>query len=216
MTKSIFSPVWERISAEARDYVALAGRSIAALKKNRRAMWLLRLAGRWAASILILMVYTLAIYRVAQRDALEVYRGWMEAYRVERMAIDQANAAADPYELQLQAEAESLARVLYGVKDNDGEDLRTMCWCVFNRVDNPAYPSTLEEVIAQPSQWMRYSADNPVLENLYQIAREQVEAWHSDAHRPCSADYVFMSWTPSDICLRDAWKEGSGTHYWRF
>lgn len=190
--------------------------AFAKLKTNRRAVWCIKYAAKWTVLILVLTAWSLAMIRVGQSRALKTYEGWMEDYRIERMAIDQAAATQDPYEVKLRAEAESLARVLYGVKDNDGEDLRTMCWCVFNRVDNPAYPSTLEEVIAQPSQWMRYSADNPVLENLYQIAREQVELWHSDAHRPCSADYVFMSWSPSDICLRDAWKEGSGTHYWRF
>jgi len=186
------------------------------IRSNPTVRRIVRRAAPVVLVALVLAAWSLMMIRVGQRRALAQYEAWMEAYRVERLAIDQANADADPYALQLNAEAESLARVLYGVKDNDKDDLRTLCWCVFNRVDNPAFPNTLEDVIAQPQQWMRYDEDSPVLEDLYQIAREQLEAWHSDAHRPCSSDYVFMSWTPSDICLRDAWRDGSGTHYWRF
>lgn len=186
------------------------------IRKNKAAMWWLGYIGRWMIVVLALVAWSMVMVRVGQKKALAQYESWMEEYRVERLAIDKANADADPYALQLNAEAEQLARVLYGVKDNDSEDMKTYCWCVFNRTDNPAFPNTLEEVIAQPQQWMRYDEDSPVLEDLYQIAREQLDAWHSDAHRPCSSDYVFMSWTPSDICLRDAWREGSGTHYWRY
>lgn len=186
------------------------------IRSNPTVRRIVRKAAPVVLVALVLAAWSLVMIRVGQRRALAQYEAWMEDFRVERLAIDQANADADPYALQLNAEAESLARVLYGVKDNDKDDLRTLCWCVFNRTDNPAFPNTLEDVIAQPQQWMRYSEDSPVLEDLYQIAREQLEAWHSDAHRPCSSDYVFMSWTPSDICLRDAWQEGSGTRYWRF
>ena len=184
-------------------------------RANREAMWWLSYAARWALVVLALAAWSLVMVRVGQKRALEIYRGWMEDYRVERMAIDQAYADADPYQLQLNADAESLARVLYGVKDNSTDDLRTYCWCVFNRVDNSAFPDTLEDVIAQPQQWMRYDPTNPVLEPLYQLAREELEVWRSDGHRPCSADYVFMSWSSDDICLRDRWSEGSGCHYWR-
>ena len=125
-------------------------------------------------------------------------------------------APVDPYESQLDAEAELLARVLYGVKDNDEGDLKTYCWCVFNRVENKAFPDTLEDVIAQPSQWMRYDQSNPIIESLFKLAREQLDSWHMDTHRPVSNEYVFMSWSAHDICLRDNFYEGSVTHYWRY
>lgn len=205
----VFKPTWSAVSSAIRGKVE-------AIRQNKAAMWWLSYVGRWALVALVLVAWSLVMMRAGQKKALAEYHQWMEAYRVERMQIDQAYADADPYKLQLDAEAESLARVLYGVKDNDAEDMRTYCWCVFNRVDNTAFPDALEDVIAQPSQWMRYDPTNPVLENLFQIAREELEAWHSDGHRPCSADYVFMSWSPSDICLRDRWAEGSGCHYWRY
>ena len=178
---------------------------------------------RWvriAAIVLLaagaLTIWTLGAFRFAQKKALDTYRGWVEEYKIERLAVDQANADADPYQRQLDAEAEMLARVLYGVKDNNTDDMRTYCWCVFNRVDNPAFPDSLDAVIAQPQQWMRYDIASPVLESLFQIAREQLDAWHTGARRPVFDGFVYMSWQPDDIVLRDTWLEGRNCHYWRY
>lgn len=185
------------------------------IRANREAMWWLRYACRWALVILALIVYTIVVSRVARGKAIEEYRGIVEeTQRVQRLEIDQN--AGNGYTLQLTSEAEALARVLYGVKDNDTDDLRTLCWCVINRVDNPAYPGSVEEVIEQPQQWMGYSPGNPVLENLYRIAYAEISAWRSGEHRPCSDEYVFMAWTPSDIVLRNEFTTGSGTLYWRY
>lgn len=186
------------------------------VKANKRLCWMLRLLTRYLICGLALVVYTIAVSRYAQKQALETYAVWLEEYKAEQEATAIAEAEADPYTIQLNAEAEALAKVLYGVKDNSSDDLRTYCWCVFNRVDNPNYPSTLEDVIAQPSQWMRYDPTNPIIESLYQLAREQLDAWHTDTHRPVSNEYVFMNWSRNDICLRDNFYEGSGTHYWRY
>lgn len=202
-----------------RRVAAWAREKTAAIKANKRAMWILGYAAKWALVALTILLYTIVIFRVAYKKALVAYDGWMEDYKAEQIA--QAEEAArtapvDPYDAQLDAEAELLAKVLYGVKDNDNDDLRTYCWCVFNRVENQAFPSTLEDVIAQPNQWMRYDQTNPIIESLYQLAREQLDEWHNNTHRPVSNDYVFMNWSRNDICLRDNFYEGSGTRYWRY
>lgn len=208
------------ISSFAEVIRTAVGKYIAKIKDNRKAMWTLTILLRWSLFVLAVVAYTIAVSRYAQNKALETYQGWFEQYKIEqaeeaeRLAMEAYET--DPYTIQLNAEADSLARVLYGVKDNDENDLKTYCWCVFNRVDNPSYPDTLEDVIAQPSQWMRYDPTNPILESLYQIAREQLDEWHTNTHRPVSNEYVFMNWSRNDICLRDNFYEGSGTHYWRY
>jgi len=176
---------------------------------------------RWvqiAAVVLLavgaLTIWTLGCFRYGQKKALDTYRSWFDEYKVERLAIDAVNA--DPAARKLDAEAEMLARVLYGVKDNSTDDLKTYCWCVFNRVDNPAFSDSLDAVISQPNQWMRYDVGNPVLETLFQLAREQLTIWHDGGHRPVSSDYVYMSWTEKDIVLRDTWLEGRNCRYWRW
>jgi spore germination cell wall hydrolase CwlJ-like protein len=122
----------------------------------------------------------------------------------------------DPKVQLREQQAQALAKVLYGVKDNSEQDLRTMCWCVFNRVDSPDYPDTLEEVIDQPQQWMRYDPENPVIDNLYKIAEQELVAWQDGKTRPITSDFVYMNWTPNQIKLRNAWKDGSTTDYWRY
>jgi len=115
------------------------------------------------------------------------------------------------------SEAEAVARVLYGIRDNKEQDLRTYAWCIFNRVDNPSseFDSTLEEVIAKPEQWMFYDPDSPVTDDLYRIALEEVTRWH-EGERPVSYDFVYAEWSRDDVVLRDNWEYTDGTNTWRY
>lgn len=180
--------------------------------------WVASMACKYALVLLGAVLYTLLVARGAEAKAARKYEAWQERWVNEYITQQEAarlGMPVDPQEAQLDAEAQALARVLYGVKDNSTDDLRTYCWCVFNRVDSPEYADTLEEVIEQPSQWMRYDPENPVIENLYQLAREELEAWHNGATRPCSSDFIYMTWSPLEIVLRNTWTNGSSTRYWR-
>lgn len=142
-------------------------------------------------------------------------------FKAEREdASNRAFAEANSYEELLKAKGEKMAKALYAYRDNTDWDIITACWCFFNRVDittgEYAYLSTLEEVIEQPNQWMNYSEDNPVIDRLYQIARTQLEIWLNGGHRPCSAEYVFLVWSPSKIYLKNTLKETKQTKTWRY
>lgn len=184
----------------------------------KRDLWLAGLAGKYALIALGVILYTVLIARAAQAKEAKHYEAWRDRYVSEFLNQRDAEAAGmpvDPYEATLQAETEDIARVLYGVKDNSTDDLRTLCWCIFNRVDNPEYADSIAEVVAQPKQWMGYSAENPVIESLYKLAREELLRWREGAVRPCGNDYVFMQWSPNEIVLRNTWVNSSGTRYWR-
>ena len=188
-------------------------------RENNMAIWAAGLAAKYALIVLVLILWTVLVARGAQAKAERRYEAWQERWVNEYLAQQEAMKAGmpvDPYAATLDYEAQLLARVLYGVKDNSTEDLITACWCVFNRCDSPMYPEMLEDVIAQPQQWMRYSEDNPVLDNLYQIARTQLDAWHSGTTRPISSDFVYMDWSPSRITLRNQWEYGRNTETWRY
>lgn len=111
-------------------------------------------------------------------------------------------------------EAEAIAKVLYGIRDNSLRDQRTYIWCLFNRVDNPSreFANTLEEVIAKPGQWMLYDESNPILESQYQLALAEVIIWH-EGHRPVSCDWVFAVWSSDKLYLT---KEIGGTEEWQY
>lgn len=190
-----------------------------AIKFRKPDAWVLTLAGKYILVLLVFILYSLILARGAEAKAEKKYTAWQERWvneYLDQREAEQRGMPADPYELLLDSEAQMLAKVLYGVKDNSTDDLRTYCWCVLNRVDSPNYPGTLEEVIEQPSQWMLYSPDNQVLEDLYQIARTELDAWHKDSRRPVSSEFVFMNWTPSRIVLRDRWETDGFTNYWRY
>lgn len=119
-----------------------------------------------------------------------------------------------PEEL-IKEEAEYIAKVLYGTALNhDERDQRTLVWCILNRVDSAGYPGDVKSVCQQPSQWIGYDDDNPILNNLYDIAMTELETWHNN-YRPVNKDYVFMSWSSNEISLRDTYEKKPNTRYWR-
>ena len=104
--------------------------------------------------------------------------------------------------------------MIYGIRDNSKRDQRTYIWCILNRVDNPSreFANTLAEVISKPKQWMFYDPQNPILEEQYQLALEEVIIWH-EGHRPVSCDWVFAVWGPDKIYLT---KQLGGAEQWRY
>jgi len=188
-------------------------------KAGSAGRWWLTLAAKYLLVVLILILAGLVVSRVSFRRAEKLYELRLEEYKAQvQVEAEEARAAANmPLTVQEQRkkDAEALARVLYGVKDNSTDDLKTLCWCVINRADNPLYPETVEDVINQPEQWMGFSPENPVLENLYEIAYEELDRWQSGEHRPCSNEYVYMSWTASEIVLRNEFSTSQSTRYWR-
>lgn len=119
---------------------------------------------------------------------------------------------------QIELEAEYIAKVIYGymvVGNHSYSDFRAIVWCIINRVEHYAHPDTVQGVCEQPKQWMGYSDNNPVLTELYDIALAELKIWHSGGHRPMNNSYIFLSWSSSEILLRDTFEENRNTNYWR-
>lgn len=113
------------------------------------------------------------------------------------------------------AEAEEMARVLFGsALHNTEKGQRLVCWCILNRVDSPLYPDNVIDVCKQEQQWMGYSEENPIIQNLYDVAVSVLDQYHGGAYRAMAPDYIFMSWSENEIILRDEFKETARTHYW--
>lgn len=158
-------------------------------------------------------------YLMEQQKAelVEAYEAKIIEMRDDHMSEISALRAdyeyVSPEEL-IKEEAEYIAKMLYGMRNNSERDLRTATWCALNRTDNPRFPNSVKEVCQQPSQWMGYSDDNPILENLYEIAIKELETWHNN-YRPVSEDYVYMSWSSKEILLRDTYEKTANTRYWQ-
>ena len=61
---------------------------------------------------------------------------------------------------------------------------------------------------------MGYSTDNPILNELYQIALTELQTWHNN-YRPVSSDYIYMFWSSQNIVLRDTYEKKDNTRYWQ-
>lgn len=117
---------------------------------------------------------------------------------------------------QIELEAEYIAKVLYGTAINHAEsDKRAVVWCILNRVEHYSHPNTIAEVCEQPKQWMGYSDNNPVLDELYELALEELKIWYSGGHRPMTNEYIYLSWSSKEIILRNTFEENKNTRYWR-
>lgn len=137
------------------------------------------------------------------------------------MEYEQSAAAFLAGEASLQTamdlEADSLAKLLYGYRNNSLRDRKTLLWCVLARVDSSAYPGSVEGVVDQPKQWMFYSAENPIREDDRQLALEQLKLWHEGKYPAgFSDDFVYAEWSSTDIALRNTWEKNSSTSWWRF
>ena len=164
-------------------------------------------------SVLICVITGTIVKRNTEQEMAVKYAEELQAYKDAEMG-KRIVTGNDSKTAALREDAKLIAKVLYGVRSNNEKDLRTLVWCVLNRVDNKNYPATVAEVVNQDKQWMGYSDDNPILNDLFNLAYGELEIW-SGGIRICSPDFVFMNWTPSEITLRDTFEFSSKTHSWK-
>ncbi len=186
----------------------------------------LRRNGLLLVALAALVLWTWTVRTIAWHNAVEeTTEELTAAFELEKEAAVQA--VRDEYaaarflsgeasrQAAMAAEAGWIAKVLYGMKDNTQNDLKTAVWCILNRADNAWYPDSVQGVCEQKQQWMGYSADNPVLTDLKDLALEELSVWHA-GERPVSQEYVYLYWTPQKVTLRDSFTDGSTTNYWRY
>lgn len=115
---------------------------------------------------------------------------------------------------QARTEAEWAARVVYATaRDNSRAGQKLTVWCFICRMASRGYPNDAQAVAEQAGQWMGWQDDLPVLRQLVDLAYEEIAYWHDGGYLPMSKDYVFLSWEPGEITLRDRF-EGTGNCHW--
>lgn len=76
-------------------------------------------------------------------------------------------------------EAELIAKTLWGecrgVKSK--MEQAAVAWCILNRVDDPRFGNTIEDVITAPYQFAGYRESNPVSTSLLELAKDVLERW---------------------------------------
>lgn len=108
-----------------------------------------------------------------------------------------------------EAEVLALARTLYGECRGCSElQQRAVCWCIFNRVDDPRFPDTVLGVITQRSQFFGYSPSNPVWDSLYAVAYDCLVDWHDGVERVLEPEYLYFYGDGSRNHFTTAWQGG--------
>lgn len=116
----------------------------------------------------------------------------------------------EPYK----AEAEAVARVVYGMaKNRSREGQQAVAWLIVNRVESGMFPASVVEVCEQGGQWVGYSPDNPVMEEIYQNVYEVLEEWHEGGHRSIGPEYLWINWSANAVELVSSFGAEGGLRY---
>ena len=141
---------------------------------------------------------------VAEAQAAWQAQQTAAAEQAKAEAEEQA-AAAEQVQIK---EAQAVARAFYGVRNfvdkygYSNSDLETYARCIFNRAD--VRGKSVEEVLAEPGQFMAYTDKNTLVKEYYDLALQFVAAWHSEDVPPCDAQkFQAAVFKPEGIWLID-------------
>lgn len=150
-------------------------------------------------------IHTRNAYEAGQQ---EVYAA-MDAEREAVMAATQEQelkAQEEAAALQIR-EAQAIARALFGIRNftekyhYTNADLLTYARCITNRVE--ATGRSVEEVCAEPNQFIAYSDKNNLEQELYDLALSFIADWHDGTLAPCDTKFRYAVLKGEGIWLVD-------------
>jgi len=219
MNNNIKFANWQASEIKNGFFSVMAGARLAfeSARRNRSA----RAIGWAILAALVLMLTALISFRVAQAQQEKRFEAWQERFVNDYLSQQEAAAIGmppDPREELKKQEATAFAKLMSGLKlfGYGADDYRTLAQCIACRVANPAYPSTIVEVIEQPKQWVGYSENNEVTQKDYTLALQILAEIAAQEHPAISQDYVFASFERDGITLRDTWDITTRTHFWKW
>lgn len=168
--------------------------------------------------IIYCLGYNSGIKKQYQRSELIIHNlnnkySQQQTELMQQLSFQEAVSTEDSTS-QYNQDAIYIAKLLYGQAQwNSTNAQEAIAWLVINRVESPYYPNTIQEVVEQQSQWMGYSKDNIYTEEMYNIALKVITAWENGDPRPFAQDYLYMTWSESEIILRTSFEETKGTRY---
>ena len=167
---------------------------------------------RWQKRILIATLFVL-VWLVGMRIG---YKVALEAFEAQPAKVVYVEVTPEPTELDttLVTEAEAVAKVLYGMRNNSKEDLRGVINVLVNRAESPMFQASLVEVCEAPDQWVGYYDTNVITEDLYNLAYETLRSYQSNGHRMLGSDFFWFDWTSTQITFRNTYEKTATTKYY--
>lgn len=157
--------------------------------------------------------------RQAEEMTATALASWQAEQQAAADAAEQEQAAIRASEEWLmQQEATAAAKALFPVQNfvdryhYSESDLLTYLRCMANRAD--AAGATLQEVVAQPGQFLGYADSNPVLTEYYDLAYRFIDEWRHEATKPVDSSYQWAELTPSGIYLKNEFNADGYARRW--
>lgn len=128
----------------------------------------------------------------------------------------------DPYEGDQEvyvdyADAEYLANVTWGeARGCSVTEQAAVMWCVLNRVDSPLYPDSVGEVVTQRAQFNGYSDNNPITQEMIQLANSVLTYWYGgdDSGRVLPKEYLYFTGDGKHNYFYTTWESNAVAWDW--
>lgn len=92
----------------------------------------------------------------------------------------------------------------------------TKLGCALARILNPAYPNSLQEVVDQPDQWVRYSMDNTFSPHDLELAEKLIRPFYEQKMVPNGLNDSFVYFNDLTGVARDTYHYSSSTRTWTY
>lgn len=136
--------------------------------------------------------------------------------------VETEQIEAEPEFVPDEEDVAALAKMAYGeargVKSTT--ERAASMWCVLNRVDNPRFPDTVLGVVSQQGQFAGYSKNNPVTDELRDLAVDVLIRYHNeqegeeDSGRVLPSEYLYFSGDGKRNFFRIHFKDKSTYTWW--
>lgn len=173
----------------------------------------------------LFVVYSILLISITHwRDTI-VYREYIDqeiASGIEAYKTTQAQEIQASYWVSGDASREAFLNQqielgAHFIAEETGDTYKcTKLGCAMARVLNAAYPNSLEEVVNQPSQWVRYSADNTITQHDLDLAEKLLRPFYEQNIVPNGLSEKFVYFNDQAGVARDTWDYGTSTHTWTY
>ena len=209
------------------NVITMAGKTLKRAWRNKSVRHIVRKYGIAVIAALLMWAWTSAAMAIAEKRAWKEaaaqyeakYAAQLEEYKAEQDKAEQARyflSGDASREAFLNQEIDAAAR-LAAKMGNDTQKGGIICNALA-RVMNKYYPGTMQEVIAQPDQWMFYDQANKFSTHDREIAERILRDYYENGIIPSglTEEFVYGSWSENDYVLRNTWDFGSATRTWRY
>lgn len=146
----------------------------------------------------------------------EYYAAELQSYKAEQAEKEHLQMIDSNLEEFIEQEIVAAAKLIS--KEKTDQVKGTKLGVAVARKLNPNYPNTIQDVAAQPNQFMFYSPDNTYTQHDYDLAESMIRPLYERNIIPngLTEDMVFFEWNGYSGTARDSYETKSSMSTWRY